>query len=110
MSNIHNDPEFLGIADRSRRFQSVQVGRPEGRKLYMMGLARSCVPVHSSGLSRNDVMLVRFYVLRRTFENIRKPVRSAGPDRQKYQCGRHDDDGAATKPAVEARAQEFLTR
>src|ERR1700677_4711961 len=101
MSDIHNDPEFLGIADRSRRFQSAQVGRPEGRKLYMMGLARRCVPVHSGGLSRNDVMLVRFYVLRRTFENIRKPVRSAGLDRQKHQRGRHGDDYVAAMSDIE---------
>src|SRR5271156_4150522 len=109
MSDIQNDPEFLGIADRSPWFQSIQVGRPEGRKLDVMGLARRCVPVQGGGLSRSDVMLVRLSVFRRTFENIRKPVRSAGLNRQKHQCDCHGNDSAAVKPNVEDRAYEFLT-
>jgi len=101
MSDIESDPEFRAIADRSGRLQGTQVGRPEGGKLYRVGLSRSGGLGRDGRLSRGDVMLGRFAVLRRALEHIRQPAGSAGLDRQKHTCGHHGDDDRAA-PNVEA--------
>src|SRR3984893_15393650 len=109
VSNVHDDPEFRGIAHGGGRFQSgrAQGDRPQGGELYSVVLWRCGWLCRFGWLWRGDA-LWRVVLLRRAFEHSRPTAGIADLDRQKRQCRHRGDDGAAAGPNVKACPDEFF--